>query len=219
MKENFFYEKGIVHDNSSPERCNFSEKKMIYKVLQDHVLQDLGLTPRNLKDATEVKNVPYKEQDIWKKIFFMKMVLYMTMAHLKGLIFLKRKWSIKCYKTMCYKTWGWHHVIWKMQLRWKMFPTRNRIYERKNFFMKMVLYMTMAHLKGLIFLKRKWSIKCYKTWGWHHVIWKMQLRWKMFPTRNKIYERKFFLWKWYCTWQWLTWKVQFFWKEIIYKVL
>ena len=63
-EENFFYEKGIVHDNSSPERCNFSEKKMIYKVLQDHVLQDLGLTPCNLKDATEVKCVPYKEQDI-----------------------------------------------------------------------------------------------------------------------------------------------------------
>ena len=54
----------FVHDNSSPERCNFSEKEMIYKVLQDHVLQDLGLIPRNLKDVIEVKNVPYKEQNI-----------------------------------------------------------------------------------------------------------------------------------------------------------
>ena len=31
MKENFFYENGIVHDNGSPERCNFSEKKLYIK--------------------------------------------------------------------------------------------------------------------------------------------------------------------------------------------
>ena len=35
MKENFFYENGIVHDNSSPGRRNFSEKEIIYIALQD----------------------------------------------------------------------------------------------------------------------------------------------------------------------------------------
>ena len=55
-ERNFFMKMVFVHDNSSPERCNFSEKEMIYKVLQDHVL-GTGYIKEN---------------------FFMKMVLYIT---------------------------------------------------------------------------------------------------------------------------------------------
>ena len=151
MKENFFYEKGIVHDNSSPERCNFSEKKMIYKVLQDHVLQDLGLTPRNLKDATKVKNVPYKEQDIWKKKFFYENGIVHDNGSPERSNFSEKKMIYKVLQDLRLTPCNL-----KDATEVKNVPYKEQDIWKKIFFMKMVLYMTMAHLKGAIFLKRNY---------------------------------------------------------------